>query len=132
MVRMLAAREAKGSTSSPSDFPVETIVKLFGINCSSRPVRLLAIAAVPIAVAGAIMGPAAGTAHAMEPEPGSCLQLLSAADETWDIATEYELNGDAALERGDVTTWAQDRVLENYFNAQGDAIYDEWTYQGCH
>ena len=106
-------------------------MKLFGVNRSSRSLRLLAIAAVPIAVAGAIIGPTAGTAHALEPDPGSCLSLISAADETWDIATEYELNGDAALERGDVATWAQDRILENYFNAQGDAIYDEWTHQGC-
>ena len=133
MVRMLAACESRAQHSDRASHGLkETILKLSGVSYSGRSVRLLAIGAVPIAVAGAIMGPTAGTALAMEPEPGSCVALLSAAYDNWDTSTEYELNGDAALERGDVTTWAEDNVLENYYNQKGDAFYDQWTHQGCH
>jgi hypothetical protein len=108
-------------------------VKLTRVNWSRRRLRVLAIAAAPIVVAGVIIGPTAGTALALEP-PGStpCFQLLNIAYEYWSEATSYQLGADAALERGDLQAWAEDNTLDDYYSDLGDGAYDQWTGQGCH
>ena len=107
-------------------------MKLTRINWSRRRLRVLAIAAAPIMVAGVIIGPTAGTALALEP-PGStpCFQLLNIAYEYWSEATSYQLGADAALERGDLQAWAEDNTLDDYYSDLGDGAYDQWTGQGC-
>jgi hypothetical protein len=107
-------------------------VKLNRINWSRRRLRVLAVAAAPIVVAGVIIGPTAGTALALQP-PGSipCFQLLNTADDYYDTATSYELGADEALERGDLRTWAEDNALDEYYTDLGDTAYDQWTRQGC-
>jgi hypothetical protein len=50
----------------------------------------------------------------------------------WSEATSYQLGADAALERGDLQTWAEDNTLDDYYSDLGDGAYDQWTGQGCH
>jgi hypothetical protein len=96
-----------------------------------RVLRRLAFAIVPLAAAGALIGPAAGTAYAMRPAPSSCPALLSSADDNWDTATEFDLGADAALARGDLMTWAEDNTLANTYADKGDENWDLYVSQGC-
>jgi hypothetical protein len=110
------------------------VMKRIGVRFSSRIVRILGMAAVPVVIAGAVIVPTAGVAHALQPSPGSateCQSLLQAADDNWDDATEYELNGDSALANGNIVTWAEDNVLENHYNDEGDGYWDLFTNAGC-
>ena len=78
-------------------------MKLIRPSGSRRTLRRVAFAVVPLAAAGALLGPAAGIAQAapaLRPGPTSCLTLLNAADDSWDDGTYYDLAADSALARG--------------------------------
>jgi hypothetical protein len=51
--------------------------------------------------------------------------------DTWDISQDYEFEAGAALEQGDLRTWAEDNVLANSYKQQGDDLYDQYKAAGC-
>jgi len=94
-------------------------------------IRRLAIAAVPIGAVAALLGPAAGAANALPIGPDGCIALRGVVYDAWDESEHWEFEAGAALEQGDVTTWAEDNVIANGYKAQGDALYDQYKAAGC-
>jgi hypothetical protein len=146
MVRATAACEPGASAGKASGKPAgrqphgdalrsrEMVMKRIGVRFSSRIVRILGMAVVPVVIAGAVIVPTAGVAHALQPSLGNaaqCQDLLQAADDNWDDATHYELDGDSALANGNIVTWAEDNVLENHYEDEGDAYWGLFSSAGC-
>jgi len=93
--------------------------------------RRLAIAAVPLAAAAALVGPATGTAHAMEPGPANCASLLSAAYDSWDESDIWAFEAEQAWAQDDILSWAADNALSNSYEQTGDHYYGLFQAARC-
>lgn len=93
--------------------------------------RRLVIAAVPLVAAAAVVGPATGTAHAMEPGPANCPSLLTTAYDNWDESDIWTFEAEQAWQQDDILTWAEDNALSSSYMETGDHYYDLYTAARC-
>ena len=91
-------------------------------------IRMIALAAVPVGLAAAMLGPMAGAANAM---PRQCERVLDEVYTDWGLADIYEAEGREANAAGDWLAAGYYYGLAGQYNTAGDRLYDSFTAMGC-
>jgi hypothetical protein len=93
-------------------------------------IRKIAFAAVPVLVAGAMVGPMAGQASAL-PRQSICSDMLTEVYGDWGSADFYREDAAAANERGDWLAWGYYSELAAEDQQDGDDLYHQYLGLGC-
>jgi hypothetical protein len=94
-------------------------------------IRKLAFAAVPVALAAAMLGPMAGTANAL-PRQSRCADMLTEVYEDWAEADYYLDDAAAANARGDWLAWGYYSYMAAETQQDADGLYQNYLALGCH
>ena len=102
-------------------------MRLYGI-------RKLAFAAVPVALAAAMLGPMASPASAAPalPRQSLCSDMLTEVYEDWAEADYYLDDAAAANNRGDWLAWGYYSAMAAEYQNDADDIYNRYLALGCH
>jgi hypothetical protein len=91
----------------------------------------LAIAAVPVAAVAALIGPAAGTAHAMQGSPVSCAATYDAADSDDILSGVYQSEASFDFLHGNVSGYISNSLKSNSYRNESDYLFNIYYQAGC-
>jgi hypothetical protein len=89
--------------------------------------RRLAIAAVPVAAAAALLGPAAGTASALPISGATCESIRVQVYDDWDNSDAWAHESSEAFLSGNFLASETDSIYADQWKQKGDDLYDSYT-----